>query len=384
MFTISNGIILKGQNLLPVRENIVVDDGKIINIGKDLKEGKIIDVDGAVVCPSFINSHIHIGDSIIKDEGYALSLSEMVKPPNGVKHRALANASDDDLIESMAQSMWDMVYSGTTHFIDYREGGIEGVKLLKKASEDIPIKPIILARDDSFYGDDPDLSKVKNAVRKLLKVADGIAPSGFGEITDDVAMIISQECQKQGKISSIHVGESENNQIDSLNKFNMTEIEKGVNADFSQLVHLTNPKNNDLNLVLKANSNIVLCPRANASLNVGVAPLNKMLKLGLKPLIGSDNVMINSPNMLRELEFCLKIMSVYYNEYLNPCELLKMATTNICDFKINSVVQKSLIEEQNFAEFIIFKSFSKNPYLNICNRCETKNILYTINKIVSI
>jgi len=121
MFTISNGIILKGQYLGPVRENIVVDEGKIIDIGKDLKEGKIIDVDGAVVCPSFVNSHIHIGDSIIKDEGYALSLSEMVKPPNGVKHRALVDAENDELIESMAQSMWDMVYSGTTHFIDYRD-----------------------------------------------------------------------------------------------------------------------------------------------------------------------------------------------------------------------------------------------------------------------
>ena len=55
MFTIANGIILKGQDLLPVRENIVVDDGKIIEISKEAKEGKIIDVDGAVVCPSFIN-----------------------------------------------------------------------------------------------------------------------------------------------------------------------------------------------------------------------------------------------------------------------------------------------------------------------------------------
>ena len=85
MFTITNGIILKGQNLTPIKENIVVDDGKIIDIGKELKEGKIIDVSGAVVCPSFINGHIHIGDSIIKDECYSLSLSEMVKPPNGVK-----------------------------------------------------------------------------------------------------------------------------------------------------------------------------------------------------------------------------------------------------------------------------------------------------------
>ena len=380
MFTISNGIILKGQNLIPSKENIVVDDGKIIQIKKDAKEGKIIDVDGAVVCPSFINGHIHIGDSIIKDEGYGLSLSEMVKPPDGVKHKALANATDEELIHAMQESMWDMVNSGTTHFIDYREGGIRGVELLRKACKDIPIKPIILGRDDSFYGDDPDLGKVKIAIRRLLKVADGIAPSGFGEITQDVANLIVDECSKQGKISSIHVAESESNQIESLNEFNKTEIEKGINSNFSQLVHLTNPKNNDLELVSKSSSNIVVCPRANATLNVGVCRLNEMLGLGIRPLLGTDNVMLNSPNMLRELEFTLKLMSVYYKSYINPQQLLQMATTNVCSNGVNSIIQKSVIGEGNYAEFIIFKSFSKNPYLNICNRLETKNILYIINK----
>ena len=384
MFTISNGVILKGQDLIPSRENIVVDDGKIIEISKEAKEGKIIDVDGAIVCPSFINGHIHIGDSIIKDEGYGLTLSEMVKPPNGVKHIALANASDDELKEAMKKSMMEMIDSGTTHFIDYREGGIKGVKLLKEASKDLPIKPIILGRDDSFYGDDPDLGKVKKAIQKLLKVADGIAPSGFGEITSEVANLITQECSKQGKISSIHVAESESNQIESLNNDKLTEVAKGVKNNFNQLVHLTNPKADDLDQVSKSAQNVVVCPRANATLNVGVAPLNKMLDLNIKPLLGTDNVMLNSPNMLRELEFTLKIMSIYYKRYINPQELLKMATTNICGFDINNVVQKSAISEDNFAEFIVYKSFSKNPYLNICNRIETKNILYTINKRFSI
>lgn len=384
MFTISNGLILKGQDLIPSRENIVVDDGKIIEISKEAKEGKIIDVDGAIVCPSFINGHIHIGDSIIKDEGYGLSLSEMVKPPNGVKHIALANASDDELKEAMKKSMMEMIDSGTTHFIDYREGGIKGVKLLKEASKDLPIKPIILGRDDSFYGDDPDLGKVKKAIQKLLKVADGIAPSGFGEITSEVANLITQECSKQGKISSIHVAESESNQIESLNNDKLTEVAKGVKNNFNQLVHLTNPKADDLDQVSKSAQNVVVCPRANATLNVGVAPLGKMLDLNIKPLLGTDNVMLNSPNMLRELEFTLKIMSIYYKRYINPQELLKMATTNICGFDINNVVQKSAISEDNFAEFIVYKSFSKNPYLNICNRIETKNILYTINKRFSI
>lgn len=376
MFTIINGIILRGLNLNPVKANIVVDDGIIIDISEDAREGKIIDVEGAIICPSFLNGHTHIGDSIIMDEGYGLSLGEMVKPPNGVKHRALASSEDEDIIEAMKSSMWEMVKSGTTHFIDYREGGIKGVKLLKEASKDIPIAPIILGRDDSFYGDDPDLHKVKSRIKKLLKVADGIAPSGFGEITDDVANLIVNECEKAEKISSIHVAESESTQIDSLTKFNKTEIERGVNSNFNQLVHCTNPKNNDLDLIKNSHANIVVCPRANSTLNVGIAPLNEMLNQGVKPILGTDNLMINSPVMFRELEFTLKIMSIHYRNYLNPSDLLQMATTNACLFNFN----KSYIEIGQVAEFNVFEHFSKNPFLNIINRIETKNILYTINR----
>ncbi|WP_407422991.1 amidohydrolase family protein [Methanobrevibacter sp.] len=376
MFTFTDGIILRGLNLEPVKANVTVDDGIITDISKDAKEGKLIDADGAIIVPSFFNGHTHIGDSIIKDEGYGLSLGEMVKPPNGIKHRALASAEDSDIIESMKSSMLDMLESGITHFIDYREGGIKGVKLLKEASADIPIKPIILGRDDSFYGDNPDLAKVKSQIRKLLKIADGIAPSGFGEITDEVANLIVEECNKADKISSIHVAESESTQIESLERFGKTEIERGVQSNFNQLVHCTNPKNNDLELIKNSNANVVVCPRANATLNVGIPHVNEMLASGIKPILGTDNLMLNSPDMFRELEFTLKIMSVNYKSYLNPCELLKMATTNACLFDFD----KSFIEIGQVAEFNVIKHFSKNPYLSIINRSQTKNILYTINK----
>lgn len=382
MLTIKDGIVLKGQDLTPVRENIVIDDGKIIEMAKDVCEGKIIDATDSIVCPTFLNGHTHIGDSIIKDEGYGLSLGEMVKPPNGVKHKALANAEDGEIIDAMKKSMWDMFESGTTHFIDYREGGIKGVELLRNASKNLPVTPVILGRDDSFYGQNPDLRKVKIAIRKLLKLADGIALSGFGEISDEVASLITSECRKAGKISSIHVAESMHLQDDSLRDFNKTEIQRGVGADFDQLVHCTNPRNNDLELI--RNSNVVVCPRANATLNVGVAPLNEMFSKGIKPLLGSDNLMLNSPNLFRELEFSLKIMSVYYKNYLNPKDLLKTATTNICNFEINRYIEKPVIDVNQEANLFISKKYSKNPYLNIINRCGTKDILYIMNRNIHI
>ena len=376
MYTIANGIVLKGLDLAPVKSNIVVDDGRIIDMSPDACEGKIIDVNNSIVCPSFFNGHTHIGDSFIKDEGYSLSLSDLVKPPNGVKHKALSNVDDDVIVDAMKDTMWDMVNNGISHFVDYREGGLKGVKLLKKASKDIPISPVILGRDDSFYGDDPDLSKVKTAIRKLLKVADGIAPSGFGEIRDDVADIITCECMRKGKISSIHVGESRSNQFDSLERFSKSEIRRGVDSNFNQLVHCTNSMGDDLYSLAKSNVNVVVCPRSNATLNSGVVKLNEMVDLGIRPLLGTDNVMINSPNMFRELEFTLKIMSLGHGSYLNPCDVLKMATVNPCYFNFS----KSFIDISQPAQFIVLNNFSKNPYLSIINRCETKNILYTINR----
>ncbi len=380
MKTIANGLILKGIDLIPVKENIVIDDeGNIIEISKDAKEGEIIDASDKIVCPRFINAHTHIGDSIIKDEGDGLSLDEVVKPPHGIKHLALESASDDELIEAMRESMWDMHNLGISHFIDYREGGLEGVKLIKEASKDIPITPIILGRDSSFYGEDPNYHQVKVAIRKLLKHADGIGLSGFGEIDTTVAEIICEKCEAAGKISSIHVAESESNQFSSIEKTGKTEPQRAFDAGFNQVVHMANPKNDDIELLSKSNSSLTICPRSNGALSVGIIPLFDILKTGVKPLIGSDNIMINRPNLFREMEFTLKIMKGFSKNYIAPVEVLKMATTNVCVAdSLSEKIKKPYIEEGQKGQFMIINQKSNNPYLSLINRTEIDDIIQII------
>ena len=376
MKTIANGLILKGIDLNPVKENIVIDDeNNIIEISKDVQEGEIIDASGKIVCPRFINAHTHIGDSIIKDEGDGLSLDEVVKPPNGIKHLALESASDDELIDAMRKSMWDMYHLGISHFIDYREGGLEGVKLLKEASKDIPITPIILGRDSSFYGEDADYHQVKIAIRKLLKHADGIGLSGFGEIDTTVAEIICEKCEKEGKISSIHVAENESNQFSSIEKTNKTEPQRAFDAGFNQVVHMTNPKNDDIALLAESKSSLTVCPRSNGALSVGIIPLFDILKTGVRPLIGSDNIMINRPDLFREMEFTLKIMKGFSKNYVAPVEILKMATTNVCVAdSLCEKINKSYIGEGQRCELMMINQKSNNPYLSLINRTDITDI----------
>jgi len=379
MITIANGIILKGLELEPIKANILVDDGEILEISPEVAEGEIIDATDCIVCPSFLNAHTHIGDSIIKDEGDGKSIEEIVKPPNGLKHIALSNSSDDDLLLAMENSMWEMLNTGTTHFIDYREGGVNGVKLLKKASKNIPINPTILGRDNSFFDEDPNVSKVKIAIRKLLKHCDGIAPSGFGEIHEEVAILIATECKNKGKLSSIHAGEYEKVQQDSVNEFGKTEVERAIDCGFDQLIHVTAPIKKDLDLIAKNNKNLVVCPRSNAMFSNGFPPIFEILEKGIKPLIGTDNLMINSPNIFRELDYTLKSMRAIYKNFIDSKEVLKMATSNPL-LQNNFSINKSIIEEKAKSELMIVKQISKNPYLSLINRTEKNDILYLMNQ----
>lgn len=377
MKTIANGIILKGLDLTPSRENILIDDGEIIEISKDVMEGEIIDAENKIVAPKFLNAHTHIGDTIIKDEGDGLSIGEIVRPPNGIKHLALEAASDETLRSAMKESMWQMHDLGISHFMDYREGGLHGVKLLRKASEDIPIKPIILGRDGSFYGEDPNMHEVKVAVRKLLKHADGIGLSGFGEIETEVAELICRKCAEAGKISSIHVAESEGVQFDSLEKCGKTEPQRAYEAGFNQIVHMANPKNDDIENLALSNSSLTICPRSNGALNVGINPLKEILDKGEKPLIGTDNIMLNSPNMFRELEFTLKIMKAYSRSYISPKDIFKLATTNACHDDVNIPgLDKAYIEVGQKEELFIANCKSNNPILSLINRTEIDDIVY--------
>ena len=160
MITIENAKVLYGENMEVVRANVLIEDNKITEVSQKVSEGKIIDASGCIVAPSFINSHIHIGDSVAKDAGDGESINKIVKPPNGIKHKILRETPPEKIIDAMTESMRYMLETGTTTFVDFREGGFEGIKLLDEASKGIPIRKIVLGRHESFLDPDVETSTV--------------------------------------------------------------------------------------------------------------------------------------------------------------------------------------------------------------------------------
>ena len=91
---------------------------------------------------------------------------------------------------------------------------------------------------------------------------------------------------------------------------------------------MTHASKGDLFAAAKKTRGIVICPRANASLAEGIPDIELMQKAGCTIALGTDNVMINSPDMFREMDFLWKVTMGIHKKRISPKEILKMATVN--------------------------------------------------------
>ena len=342
---VNNGFIEIGKNGIIKK----VGDGNYRGIID--KERKTIDAEGFMIIPGFINAHTHIGDSIGKDFLIDSGLDERVHPVFGAKRNILQKTRPDHLKMFIRSSAISMMKKGIVAFADFREGGIEGVKLLKAAISDLPIKCVILGRVEYYFNpvkkeiihhevgierkDKKLSSNLLQMASDILKIADGFGISGANENTDEALIQYSKLLQsknsteKKKLLSAIHAAESKDTNELSKSKTGMTEvyrIMRYLKPDI--LVHMTNADEEDISMVAKKGTGVIVCPRSNGILGVGIPKVARMLKLGCTVGIGTDNVMLNSPDIFKELDYLWKASRATEPEFISPKEILMMATVN--------------------------------------------------------
>jgi cytosine/adenosine deaminase-related metal-dependent hydrolase len=374
---IEDASILLGKELTFVNQGFIEisNNGTIIKAGAgrysnhtDIEKRKEIDrnnrrinAEGFLVTPGFINAHTHIGDSIGKDVGVASGLDTRVHPIFGIKRSILKNSTPESLTSFMRNSAISMMKKGITAFADFREGGEYGIQLLRYATSDLPIKCVILGRIEYYF--EPKKMKVKTTsrrtgcvvqkkgnltksfsltsqqlqnARQVLLSSDGLGLSGANENSDEslkqyhslVEKRINRKTLKK-PLLSIHAAESkETRELSRLNtgKTEVERIMQYLKPDF--IVHMTNATEEDFRLILNNKCGIVICPRANGVIGVGIPKVGKMLKSGCTVAIGTDNVMLNSPDMLREMDYIWKVSRATEEDLISPRKILKLATVN--------------------------------------------------------
>lgn len=315
---------------------------------------EIFDCDGLLLIPGLINSHTHIGDSIGKDVLLNSDVDSRIHPISGIKQKILTETPKKQLIRFMRKSAISMLRKGITTFVDFREGGIEGIQLLKDATKGNPIRSIILGRID-YYQTKSDIQKntpmpesYQSELKSLLRNCDGIGISGPNENSDSNLTTYS----KIKKLRAIHAAETLQSYSMSQKISKSSEPIRALLAKPTFLVHMTFATKNDLRKISKNVRGIVICPRANASLAEGIPDIVLMDKMKCNLAIGTDNVMINSPDIFREMDYLWKVSMALHKKRINPKTILKMATVNagkLLDQRIG-VVKEGFLADCLFLE----------------------------------
>lgn len=435
---IKNASILLGRELSYVESGFIeiAKDGKITRASAGSYNSKVLnnktasnndglrvfDSEGLLVMPGFINAHTHIGDSLGKDllvdSG---GMNERIHPVYGAKSAILRKSSPDHLKMMMRASIISMMKKGIVAFADFREGGSDGINLLRQAISTLPIKCIILGRIEFYFDLITNLkvarakrlgkitkagNKIKNSSTKMqkkqpeilkvihhrlppnalqqaaniLKISDGLGLSGANENTNAALHQYKQlltDMNKESKnrklahdngklLLAIHAAESEESVRFSNSIAGKTEIARimrYLNPDL--IIHMTKATDGDISLVAKKGTGVVICPRANGILGAGIPKVARMLERGCTIAIGTDNVMLNSPDMFKEMDYIWKASRATEKKFISARDILKMSTINAADILgLNS----GCIEAGRSADllFINKKNLDLYPIHNPC------------------
>jgi cytosine/adenosine deaminase-related metal-dependent hydrolase len=312
--TILDGTVLAGRDFEPIEGRVVVENGEIAAVEQQPTHGTDI------ILPAFVNAHTHVGDSIAKEAGEGLSLEELVAPPDGLKHRLLRAADREEKAAAMRRSLQFMETSGTTAFLDFREGGVPGVEALREATHGLDIEPVILGREEVA----------------AMERSDGFGASGAadGEFTRE-----RNATAEAGKLFGIHAGEVDADDINSA-----------LDLDPDLLVHMVHAERIHLDRVADSEIPVVVCPRSNLVTGVGVPPIADLAERTTVAL-GTDNVFLNSPSMFREMAYAAKLADV------SAREVLGMATVNGAEI---AGLNCGVVEEGRDADLLVLDGDTDN------------------------
>lgn len=258
----------------PVEGCVCIEDGVIASITTGVCERDV--AARGLIIPPLVNSHTHCADHGLRVRP-GISLEELVAPPNGLKHQYLRDTSDDELRANMRSYASISYDNGIGAFIDFREGGERGCRMLR----DVAPWATILGRPTSEKYDADEISAI-------LSVADGIGISSTSDMDHRYIERVADQTREEGKIFAIHASERTREDIDLV-----------LSLDPKFIVHMIKASDSDLLKCAEQDVPVVVCARSNRYFGM-TPPIKRMMDCGVDVAIGTDNAMLCDPDMRAE------------------------------------------------------------------------------------
>lgn len=325
--------------------------GRVIEvgaIGTDSTRGRVRRVRGIVI-PRPVNGHTHLGDAVGTREPPLRPLAEIVRPPDGIKFRLLADTPRPAKVAAMRQALRRMAVDGIAATLDFREEGIPGVRDLRAAATGTGVRVVAFGRPLARPVDPTELGR-------LLRVADGVGLSAAREESREARSVVGRACRAAGKYFALHASEEERESPEDY-----------LDPRPDLLIHLTQALPSDLEQVVRAGVAVAVCPRSNALFGRRPA-LAGFERLGVRLLLGTDNAMFHSPSLWREMEFAY-VSARLAKEPVSPAYLARAALVE--PWRWLGTPDAAVIAPGTVADPLILRLPADDPAYQVVTRATT-------------
>lgn len=376
MIKFTNGLVLN-KDFEIESTDVYVDGGKIVKIGKsDIKADRIYDLNGNLLMPSFKNAHTHsamtFGRSFADDLPLSSWLNDKIFPLE-------AKLNGDDIYKLSKLAFLEYLTSGITACFDmyyFPEN-------MAKASVDFGFRTVMCGAVNNFKESVEKLEEYYNKYNNYDELVS--YKLGFhAEYTTskEIMQGISQLAEKYSAPVFMHSSETKSEVDGCIERYG-----KSPTALFEELglfnygggaYHSVWVDDSDLEIYKKRGVWAVINAGSNCKLASGIAPVSKMMDLGINLAVGTDGPASNNAlDMFREMYL------IAATQKINDCDaastdanaILKAAT--IGSAHCMGLDECDVIDEGKTADLTVIDMHRPNmqPINNI-----TKNIVYSGSK----
>lgn len=339
-------IIIKNAYVLTMDPNVgdlkngtvVIEDGKITEIGKKTKESAdtVIDAEGSVVMPGLVNTHTHAAMTLFRGYADDLQLAEWLQ-----QHiwPAEAQLTAEDVYNGSLLACLEMIRSGTTSFADMYFFMDETAKAVEASGLRASLSHGLIELWDDEKGE-TDLREGRRFVRAWQGAADGRIKTMYGPhapntCSEEFLAKVREEASRDGAGIHIHLLETEAELLAMKERYGKCSVHMLEDIGFFGpdvlAAHCVWLSDGDIEILRKRGVNVSHNPVSNMKLASGISPVHKMLDKGVNVSLGTDGCASNNNlDLFEEMKTAalLHKVNTFSPTALPARQVLEMGTVN--------------------------------------------------------
>jgi len=342
-------ILIKGGTLLTMdahdavhEGDLLIEDGRITRLAESgMKADVVIDATDCAVLPGFVQTHIHLCQTLFRGAADDLSLLDWLKKrvwPMEAAHTA------ESIRASARLGIAELIRGGTTcaltmETVNHTD---EVLKVVEETGFRATVGKCMMDRgDDVPAGLQEKIDESIAASIELLErwhgAADGrirfcFAPRFALSCTSELLSRVGRLARERRVMVHTHASENRHEcelvERDSGLR-NVAYLDSlGLTGRHVVLAHCVHLDDHELDILAKTQTNVAHCPSSNLKLGSGIAPVATMIERGISVSLGADGAACNNRlDMFTEMRTMALLQKTLHGPEVVPAtRALRIAT----------------------------------------------------------